>query len=238
MPPDEFLAISYPSGVKITRQNILRSLTYAARKYARGKLVDLGCGGKPYEPVFRPYTRSSLGVDNPATFSDHTSASPAVDRWADCAATGLPGATFNTVLSTQVLEHLPDPGGLIAEAYRLLVPGGTCITTAPMLWELHAEPVDFFRFTKFGLIRLFERAGFQLLEVTPLEGAFAALKQMEILTLHLRPIRAGAIRRGMRWAVNLIRIPVTNYLALRLDGVRKNSKLCLNYLVVAMKPTS
>jgi len=236
MPPDDFLAISYRSGVKITREHILRGLTYAARKYARGKLVDLGCGGKPYEPVFRSYVRSYLGVDNPATFSDHTSNSSAVDRWADCAATGLPGGTFNNVLSTQVPEHLPDPGGLIAEAYRLLVPGGTCIMTAPMLWELHAEPADFFRFTKFGLIRLFERAGFQLLEVTPLEGAFAALKQMEILTLHLRPIWAGAIRRGMRWAVNLIRIPVKNYLALRLDGVCQNAKLCLNYLVVAMKP--
>lgn len=235
MPTDGFLTISYRSSVKIARQYLLRGLTCAAGKYARGRLIDLGCGDKPYEPLFRPYVSSYFGVDFSTTFLDHATAHTRVDRWADCTATGLPGGTFDTVLCTQVLEHVKDPAALVAEAGRLLAPGGMCIMTAPMLWGLHGEPADFFRFTKFGLISLFERHGFQVLEVTPLEGAYAALKQMELIALDQRLPRGGVLGTVIRRAVNLIRIPLKNFLALKLDQVYANERLCLNYLIVGKK---
>ena len=64
---DGFIKVSYFSPIKITRENILKGLQNVVSKYAKGKLVDLWCGVKPYESLFKPYIKSYYGVDYPTT---------------------------------------------------------------------------------------------------------------------------------------------------------------------------
>jgi 3-oxoacyl-[acyl-carrier protein] reductase len=83
---------------------------------------------------------------------------------------------FDTVLATQVLEHVYDHHAMIKESYRVLRPGGQMILTVPFTWELHEEPYDFFRLTKHGLKELFEEAGFEIVYIKANGGKAIAIK--------------------------------------------------------------
>lgn len=225
---------SYWSPTKIASELAYRSLSEAAAKHARGRLLDLGCGAKPYQAVFAPYVDSHYGVDFKGTADLHYGEATKADLFVDGAQTGLPEASFDTLLCTQVLEHVLDTDAFVAECRRLLAKGGKGVFTVPFLWQCHAEPNDFFRFTRHGLQKIFERHGFRVIELRPVGGAYSAILQTRIVSIHCREI--GSLPyRIVRKAWNLVLIPVLNWKALHLDRVFWNDKLCLNYLLVVSK---
>ena len=74
----------------------------------------------------------------------------------------FPENTFDTVLCSEVLEHVPDPARVIAEMFRVLRPGGQAVITTPFLYRVHGDPDDYWRFTPSALRVLFEHAGFHI----------------------------------------------------------------------------
>lgn len=145
---------------------------------ATGRMLDVGCGDKPYQEVFAPYVMEHLGIDFEETHSDSLYAQASR---ADLLYTGerLPfdGCTFDTVLCTQVLEHVADPWMLMREISRVLRPGGTLILTAPFSYKIHSEPHDFFRFTKYALGGLAEQSGLEIVKILPRGGFWAVIGQ-------------------------------------------------------------
>lgn len=142
----------------------IRSLVAVAPR-ARGRLLDVGCGDKPYEQIFRPFVSEYVGIEHEATFNE-TSAQrnrTKPDFVYDGKRLPFENGSFDTVLNVQVLEHTPDPGALVCEMSRVLKPDGLLILTAPFEFRLHEEPHDFFRYTPHGLKALCAAAG---LEVT------------------------------------------------------------------------
>jgi SAM-dependent methyltransferase len=113
----------------------------------------------------------------------------------DAQALGLMDETFDAVLCTEVLEHLPEPQRAIDEIYRVLKPGGTVLLTTRFLFPIHDAPHDYFRFTKYGLRHLLRR--FEVLELNEEAdsvGTLAILLQrlgMQADTVGGRPFRAG-----------------------------------------------
>lgn len=83
--------------------------------------------------------------------------------------------TIDMILNNHVLEHIGEPGNAIKEFYRVLKPGGHLILTAPQGWYEHQIPHDYFRFTSYGLKRLFNEAGFKIEIVEPMGGYFKYL---------------------------------------------------------------
>jgi SAM-dependent methyltransferase len=79
----------------------------------------------------------------------------------------------DAVLATQTLEHLRDPRRFLAEAARVLRPGGRLFLTAPQGFREHQAPHDYWRFTRYSLRMLAEEAGFAEVEVEVLGGYFA-----------------------------------------------------------------
>ncbi len=229
----EFLGVSYLSATKITRDNLAKALSRATC-YVKGDLVDLGCGTKPYETLFRPYLTSYLGIDHPETAKANYGTETIADVYADVAATGLEAEKFDTLLSTQVMEHVFETGKYVSECYRLLKKGGIGIFTVPFVWETHAEPYDFYRFSRFGLQRLFENVGFEIVEISPTEGAYAALKQLKIMSFNSRGNNSLPSRICRKFR-NFVLIPIMNWQALHLDRFYYNDKLCLNYLLIVKK---
>jgi SAM-dependent methyltransferase len=112
----------------------------------------------------------------------------------DVQALGIGDATFEVVLCTEVLEHLPEPQRAIDEIFRVLVPGGQLLLTTRFLFPIHDAPHDYFRFTKYGLRHLLRQ--FEILELeeeTDAVGTLAVLLQrlgMQAETLHRQPFRA------------------------------------------------
>ena len=112
----------------------------------------------------------------------------------DTQALGIADATFDVVLCTEVLEHLPEPQQAVDEMFRVLKPGGQLLLTTRFLFPIHDAPHDYFRYTKYGLRHLLRR--FEILELheeTDAVGTLAVLVQrlgMQAQTLGWRPLRA------------------------------------------------
>lgn len=72
-----------------------------------------------------------------------------VDLLSDAAHVGLKGNSFDLVICGEVLEHVPNPVPVLAEAHRLLKPGGYFLATVPFLFRIHADPHDYGRYTDY-----------------------------------------------------------------------------------------
>jgi SAM-dependent methyltransferase len=140
--------------------------------HIRGRVLDLGCGTKPYRRLF-PGATQYFGTETKRTFTP--------GGQADVTAFGeaLPFGTgvFDAVICTEVLEHVPEPADLLREVVRVMRPGGVLLLTTPQTWGLHEEPYDFYRYTKYGLQYLFRKAGLEMVDVAPTTGTLGTVGQ-------------------------------------------------------------
>ncbi len=153
------------------RRAILAWVLRAGRETPPGaRVLDAGAGDSPYRELFGhcEYVTSDW------SHSPHEGAAGA-DIVAPLDTLPVADGSFDVVLSTQVLEHVPDPAGVLVELGRVLTPGGTLWLSAPMVGEMHEEPYDFYRYTRHGLAELLARAGYVEVETAPLGGYFTAL---------------------------------------------------------------
>ena len=167
------------------------------------------------------------------------------DHVCDLAAIPVEDARFDHVICTQVLEHLPEPGRVLEELSRVLKPGGTLWLSAPLFYAEHERPYDFFRYTRYGLRRLLESAGFEVLEIAWLEGYFGTLSyQVRVMGRALPAARAayggGVSGTAMAGAARVARRAaprVANALAGLDERVKVvDAGLPKNHTVVARKP--
>ncbi len=148
--------------------------------YARGRLLDIGCGDRPYAGYVRHRTTSYVGFDYP--LNRYIRGRP------DVAGSGMAlpfrDGSFGTVLSTQVLEHVPEPLEFLREVRRVLQQDGHLILTAPQTWGRHEEPHDYYRYTSHGLRYLCRKAGFDLVEMVQRGGLWATVGQRIVGLIH------------------------------------------------------
>lgn len=135
--------------------------------HARGRLLDLGCGKVPFYAAYRDSIRESTCVDWPQTLH----CNPHIDVYCDLTQP-LPfdSGSFDTVLSSDVIEHLPDPVLAFQEMGRMLRPGGKLLLNTPFLYMLHEVPHDYYRHTRYSLERLTRLGGMEVLELAEIGG--------------------------------------------------------------------
>ena len=125
------------------------------------QVLDYGCADRPYRDWFEQGVEV-VGADLPGNAAaDITIES---DGTVPC-----PDASFDAVLSTQVLEHVADPAVYLHECARVLRPGGRLLLSTHGIFYFHPDPNDFWRWTCQGLERIIGDAG---LDVVRLEGIF------------------------------------------------------------------
>lgn len=135
---------------------------------ARGRLLDLGCGKVPLYGAYRGFVGEVTCVD----WADDTH----VDLVCDLSLPlPLPDAVFDTIVVSDVLEHLPDPALAWREIARLLAPGGMLLLNVPFLYPIHAHPHDHFRYTRFALERFALGNGLQSVVLEPVGGVLEVL---------------------------------------------------------------
>jgi SAM-dependent methyltransferase len=155
--------------------------TFIERHATSRRTLDIGAQNGPYAAYFPD--RVALDVQRGI----------GVQVIGDAQALGIRDGSFDVVLCTEVLEHLPEPQRAIDEMFRVLVPGGLLLLTTRFLFPIHDAPHDYFRFTKYGLRHLLRR--FELIELeeeTDAVGTIAVLLQrlgMQAQTLHRTPFR-------------------------------------------------
>lgn len=211
---------------------LFRDLREAIAGYAAGNLLDIGCGNKPYRKWMLEKGCTLTGCDI------EQSSEKLVDIICPATNIPLPDASFDTVFSSQVLEHVADHGKMLDECCRLLKPGGYLILSAPMTWEHHEAPYDFFRFTRYGFNHLLTQRGFQVELIKANGGKWALLGQTRLCNYNSFFIRhKGIVARFFRFLYFALQVKVIINLVYRwLDKIDYDDNATLNFVVVARKP--
>ncbi len=161
MPADLDILLSTPLFIS---KKIMRAVFRRHAGKLRGRCLDAGCGR-------RSYSRFLGGVTGYVGLEYDRSLRP--DVRGDAQRLPFAAASFDCAMCQEVLEHVPEPHRVMAELHRVLRPGGYLYLTAPMSWNLHYEPWDFWRFTRYGLAYLAESHGFEIEAIEKLGGFWA-----------------------------------------------------------------
>lgn len=206
----------------IFQQEFLQS----CQKYLNGKLIDIGCGEKPYQDLLSPYVTEHIGVDHEKSVHDQSH----IDLFGSAYQIPVADSTFDSAICTAVLEHLEEPELALKECNRVLKSGAIAIYSVPFIWHLHEEPRDFYRFSKYGLRYLFEKSGFEILELKALSGFWVTFGQLFVYNLY-------RLNRGpLRWLRVIDGVGlVIQAIAYGLDQLDKTEQWTWMYLVVARK---
>lgn len=138
------------------------------QRHASGKLLDLGCGKVPLFAAYKAFVSDNICVD----WANSSHKNDYLDYELDLAQPLFFGDNeFDTIILSDVLEHLPNPELVLHEISRILAPNGKLIMNVPFYYWLHEEPHDYYRFTEFALKHLVQMAGLRLVQIHAIGGA-------------------------------------------------------------------
>ncbi|MGO9262548.1 MAG: class I SAM-dependent methyltransferase [Bryobacteraceae bacterium] len=148
----------------------------AVAAFARGlpagaRVLDAGAGEGRYAHFFacQRYCGVDLAVGDAAWDYGR------LDAVADLTALPFRAGQFQAAIHIVTIEHLAEPARALAEIARTLAPGALLLVAAPHEWEVHQPPHDYFRYTRYGLRYLLEKAGFEVCDLRPAGGFFRLL---------------------------------------------------------------
>lgn len=219
-------------GSRFIAEILARRYSELLAMHARGRLLDLGCGTVPLYGMYKDVVQETICVD----WQHSPHGNTFVDLIADLNnPLPLDDGSFDTVLLTDVLEHVAEPLALLRQINRLLRPGGNLIAGVPFFYWVHEHPHDYFRYTEFGLTHLCAAAGLRVRSLRPYGGLpEVVLDQIAKSTLILpRVLGDWASKVHLLIASSLIKSgPVQ-----RMSG-RSAQAFPLGYSVVAEKEKS
>ena len=225
----------------ITLRRAVRDFAQTVPQKAR--ILDAAAGLKPYEELFNHCQYESCDFGDAQEFygnlEDGTRENISERHTYVCPIEKIPVAdeTFDFVLCTQVLEHVPDPLAAAIEMRRVLKRSGKLFLTVPQGYGIHGEPYNFFYFTKFGVDLILSKAGFEVIKTTERGGYFYYLfdrvanaiprivtgyKQMSLMMLALSPI-------------HIILAYIIGPTLLILEPLDREKRFTLGYVSIAQK---
>jgi len=185
------------------RKPLVRWLEEQAKQmYAEAgsyRVLDVGCGEKPYEPLFAQFATAYVGVD-PAE-------NPRAELMGSVEDLPVEDGSFDVVLCNQVLEHCDDPRRAVSELHRVTAPGGRVLASTHGVMAYHPSPTDYWRWTHAGLEKLFaDNAPWASVRVTPASGTTACLGMLlsMYLDLSFRRLHVGLIARPLVAGINTV----------------------------------
>lgn len=129
------------------------------RHFLNGKMLDFGCGNKPYASIIN--VSEHIGLDYDTEVSRRNILNT-VDVFYDGTTIPFPDNHFDSAFSSEVLEHVFNPDVILPEILRVLKPGAHLLLSCPFYWPEHEQPYDYARYTSFGLRHLMEKNDFEV----------------------------------------------------------------------------
>jgi SAM-dependent methyltransferase len=158
----------------ITRHHLVKAIRELAPRIG-GAVLDFGCGSKPYESLFA-HAERYVGVDVEVSGHDHSTSR--VDYFYEGNRLPFDDATFDSIVSFEVFEHVAELEVMVAELARVARPGANLLVTTPFVFPEHEVPFDFRRLTRYGLQDILEGNGFEIILFRPTTGSILAVAQL------------------------------------------------------------
>ena len=199
-----------------------------------GVMLDAGCGQKPYAPLFKRVSKY-IGMEY-APGSGYRGNS--ADVYGDGAAIPLATASVDSVLCTEVLEHVPDPDAVVREIARVLKPGGVVVCTAPFAYPVH-DQYYFYSYSPSTVATLMKRHGLEVVRSQPLSGTGVTLA----ILFNLYWFEMGFMWTKWLYPIGLVLRPllllgafVVNVMGWIFERILPSSHMSFNHLTVGRRP--
>jgi len=177
--PKEFdPAITQPN--YLIRNRLLKNIKTLAPRL-KGKLMDFGCGQKPYKALFSVDDYVGVDFENPG----HPHLNESIDVFYDGKKLPFTSEYFDSIFSSEVFEHVFNLEEILKELNRVLKTNGMILITCPFAFCEHEVPNDYARYTSFALKHLFAKNGFEIIEQVKTGNSIEAIAQLRLIYLHL-----------------------------------------------------
>ncbi len=205
-----------------------------------GRVLDVGCGSKPYRHLFNGQGQSYTGLEfTPANKTGSRSDAPEVI--ADAHHLPIKPGSLDLVLVTEVLEHVAQPEIILHEVHRVLKPGGRVVVTLPFMFYQHDDPRDFRRLTPDGFRQMLVGTGLDFrIEITARLGSTGTVllqTLQHVVYFNLQKTRPGLIAY---YSLGLVLLPLfslgSNALGWVLDKALPNPRVYSGLFSVLKKP--
>lgn len=224
-----------------------REAVRLALRYAKGNLIDIGCGNMPYRSLIEPKVKKYIGLDHPS-ISKLYKPKNRPEIYADITKKlPIKNNSFDIALMLQVMEYLQNPEKAIINIKNILKPGGFLIISSPFLYPLHDIPFDRTRLTETYLKNMIEESGLKIIKIEA-QGNFIAfwLQSLEVF-LFKRIFNIFKQKKNLVSIIQLILLAIVSPIIIIFGNLvylvsinceRKQkypNYFPLNYLVVAKK---
>ncbi len=196
--------------------------------YLKGRLLDVGCGTKPYKSICSVDEYIGLEINDEGN-RNHSFA----DAFYDGKTIPFEDKTFDSVMSNQVFEHVFNPSDFLKEINRVTKMDGLFLITVPFVWDEHEQPYDYARYTSFGLKHILGENGFQVIELRKSSNDLGLIFQM--INMYIYKITLTRYPY-LNLIITLFLIAPINIIGLALAKIfPKNDDLYLDNIALAKK---
>ncbi|AEE26586.1 class I SAM-dependent methyltransferase [Francisella hispaniensis] len=210
-----------------SRKALYKYISEFAKKL-NGKVLDIGCGSKPYEELCNATEYVGIEIKDEGN-RNHAFA----DVLYDGNILPFKDKDFDGLLSSQVFEHVFNPKQFLKEANRVTKLGGMFLITVPFIWDEHEQPYDFARYTSFGMKHILNENGFEIVEYKK------SCNGIELIFQLINAYTYKVIFRGNKYInllLTLFFIAPINLLGLIFSKILpKNNDLYLDSIILAKK---
>jgi SAM-dependent methyltransferase len=169
--------ITYPA--YLTRNRLLKTIS-ALAPMLKGRMMDFGCGSKPYKSLFTVDEYVGVDFENPG----HPHLNEQIDVFYDGKKIPFADGHFDAVFSSEVFEHIFNLEEILAEINRVMKPGGQLLITCPFSICEHEVPNDFARYSSYSIKYLLEKQGFEVVRQFKTGNSIETIGQLRIMYIH------------------------------------------------------
>ncbi len=219
------------------RYYLRRDIKYFAKKYKfEGKIIDFGCGQKPYEHLFGNSEYFGIDFKDYSRSRDFPEKKPDYyfdEKYLKDFLLPFENESFDNAVSFQVLEHHLEPEKMTAELVRVTKRGGFILITCPFVYALHEETRDYQRLTHYKLKDLFEKNNCEIIKIKKQGSLFSA-----VLMLASEQLNCFAAKNRLNYSIACLVLPfllLFQYASLLADFFAGPEKVFINYAVLVRK---
>lgn len=204
-------------------QNILE-----LSKYLQGKLLDIGCGTKPYQSLFKVDKYIGLEIDSETKRNNNYA-----DVFYDGEIVPFEDKTFDSILCTQVFEHVFNPNEFLKEINRVTKNGGLLLMTVPFVWDEHEQPYDYARYSSFGLSHILNENGFEIIEHKKSNNGVEVIFQLLNAYIYKKTVKKNPFLNIFLTILLMAPVNILGWLFSKI--LPKNNDLYLDNIILAKK---
>ncbi len=215
----------------LIRNRLLKSISKNSN-FLSGKMLDFGCGSKPYREIFN--VNEYIGLDYNSAGHDHSNEN--IDYYYDGIKIPFDDNFFDSVFSSEVFEHVFNLEEIIPEINRVMKMNANILITCPFAICEHEQPNDFARYTSFAIKHLMQKNGFEILNYEKVGSSIDVIFQLQQIYFHNNIMPFFAKIPILRKAVRLSSIFILNFIGSSLNYLLPvGEELYMNNLIVCRK---